>query len=551
MTPYLDGGVLKLPRTLLCLLRSPRVHKYGVHIKADFTRLYRDCGLMDGGDELPFVGAQELGALARDSMLAERSSVGLASLVQTVLGKSLAKDGGVRVSTGWDDGELSPDQIEYAAQDAFASWKVYEALTEAVPDQHTSSRSRFVSDITPPGTCVKLMSRDRASAVAYGTLALDRHEKWQGVNVTKTRTVVVISQLIVPGYLVRPELLKSKKPTPLSEVVNELPANVLCCFKDLLTCVGDEGLVPHSWPRTNPQPRPAADNCGTDSDVPQATLAIQPVDDRLDDPLDDGAPPGTQEGDFVHQPEVEQPLGTSERDAQGSQAATALIQAMASSPPPTTSPPLRSRVLGDIFHLMHQFKVPMRHGLRRPFCRALRDALLVPDEEDKAALQPILQKRRLSFEKMVLWHSDLVWQHVRRTVPPPEILTPRVLHVLTTFGPLKDATTGLPLFSKAAWEVATNVMEGVRAGYFSDPPGISMYTLCKRDDDGVPHYRCLRGTNSVEGGVHQNIIKRFGPYNASPRFAKNLLREYALRHNLMVSLQSLLLLSHFKLTCPL
>jgi len=71
-------------------------------------------------------------------------------------------------------------------------------------------------------------------------------------------------------------------------------------------------------------------------------------------------------------------------------------------------------------------------------------------------------------------------------------------------------------------------------GYYSDPPGIKLYTIQCQDKDGLNIYRCARGTNNVEGGVHQNIIKRFGSYNASPRFAVNLLRDYCLCHNLRV-----------------
>ena len=71
-------------------------------------------------------------------------------------------------------------------------------------------------------------------------------------------------------------------------------------------------------------------------------------------------------------------------------------------------------------------------------------------------------------------------------------------------------------------------------GFYSDPHGINLYTIQWQDKDrlSVYHWKC--GTNNVEGGIHQNIIKYFGSYNASPRFAVNLLCDYCLYHNLQV-----------------
>jgi hypothetical protein len=165
---------------------------------------------------------------------------------------------------------------------------------------------------------------------------------------------------------------------------------------------------------------------------------------------------------------------------------------------------------------MHQFKITVHHGLRRPFAHALRDAIFLPDPEDKVAVEAVLAKKNISFEQKVLYKSDWVWQRVKWLVPPSEILTPHVMHVLQKFGPLKDAVMGEPLFNSASWEKARNVIENVRMGYFSNPPGVSFYTFQHKDKDGLSVYRCMCGTNNVEGGIHQNIVRRFGSFNASP-----------------------------------
>jgi len=78
------------------------------------------------------------------------------------------------------------------------------------------------------------------------------------------------------------------------------------------------------------------------------------------------------------------------------------------------------------------------------------------------------------------------------------------------------------------------VMESIQNGYYSDPLGCMLYSTHGKDANGLTLYRCIQGTNSVEGGIYQNLIKRFSSYNVSPHFATNLLHDYCLCHNLKV-----------------
>jgi hypothetical protein len=123
---------------------------------------------------------------------------------------------------------------------------------------------------------------------------------------------------------------------------------------------------------------------------------------------------------------------------------------------------------------------------------------------------------------------------VKRFVPPPEELLPCVSRVIQVYGSLKDAKTGLPLSMTRAWEIAENVLENIRRGYYSDPPNIKLYFIQGLDKYGLMCYKCFHGTSSIEGGVHQNIIQWFGAFNASPEFALELLCDYCLYHNLKV-----------------
>ena len=109
-----------------------------------------------------------------------------------------------------------------------------------------------------------------------------------------------------------------------------------------------------------------------------------------------------------------------------------------------------------------------------------------------------------------------------------------------TFGALKDVATQQPLFTRQSWKEAENFLALIGSGYLSDPPGISLYQVRRKDKHGLNVYRCLRGTNSLEGGVHQNLNRRFGASNASVRLTVALMTEYKTRHNLDVRQKSVL-----------
>ncbi|KAJ7182091.1 hypothetical protein C8R46DRAFT_1210641 [Mycena filopes] len=105
-----------------------------------------------------------------------------------------------------------------------------------------------------------------------------------------------------------------------------------------------------------------------------------------------------------------------------------------------------------------------------------------------------------------------------------------------TYGPLKDSKTSLPLFNTAAWKIAKNILELIKNGYVSDPPGIQLYYCLGFDKKagGLPIYRCVRGTNIVEGGVHTHLIARLPSRGASVCHMIACLLDFILGHNLRV-----------------
>ncbi|KAH7920342.1 hypothetical protein BV22DRAFT_1133160 [Leucogyrophana mollusca] len=504
-----DNGSLKLPSPLLACLRLPRIRKVGVHVKADLTRLYHDCGYSSPSDE-PFIGGLELGAMANDCNVVEHSN-----------------DSSIRISSEWDNPTLTGEQQTYAALDVYAGWAILNAFL-VIPV------GAPVTESTPGGTAVRLLSCNGKSTVAYGFVSHNRPKQYNGVNLTKTRILVNITSVVVPAYLIRGELVKSRKDTSLSELASSLPVSILCHLKDLQTCVGQD-VTPSHPHHPVAQPPPPFESTYD----PYSTEPHEENEDGaplLDEAIGDNCL--SWHNTLNYDPDIEQSLCNAVQDPDASQKADLLATAALQVPqqlacvPAADQSEVHSRVLGNIWHLMDQFKISLHHGLRRPFACALRDAIFIPDSEDKAAVLRVLEARCTTFQQMVLHDLGWVWQRVKRLVPPPEILTPQVLQVLHEFGPLKDAVTGQPLFSDASWNKAKNIIENIRLGYYSDPPGVKLYTVQQKDADKLTIYRCLRGTNNVEGGVHQNIIRRFGPFNASPRLAVNLLRDYSLSHNL-------------------
>ena len=488
------------------------MRKVGVKISGALTRLFKDCGYTDR-DQV-FTGAVDLGQFAKARNAAANATVGLADLTASVLHRFLARDPSVHVSMAWDTMELSPDQVTFASTDIYASWCVFQALT-------LISTGEGVSQSTPAGTAVSLYSTDHSLVVAHGHVTPDQPKQHRGVNVTKTRILVTVTLIINRGHIVPGELLASKKDTPLTEFPAP-PFTLLCKAKHLRTRTPENLTQPAPMVSgANAVPALATiEPCATPLDEVPTTLASQEQTDSW-----------FHNTDIVE--DTDQLVQNSVADPPGAVRAHALnvrLNSVSSS----NAGVLRSRVLGDIFHLMHQFPISMRHGLRRPFARALRDAFFIPDAEDKEAIETFLASRHVTWQTMFRYYPRWLFQRVRRFVPPPDELLSRVSRVVMTYGPLKDSITGQALFNDKAWEIADNALENIRRGYYSDPPNIPLYYTRSRDKYGLLRYKCRRGTNGIEGGVHQNIIRWFGSFNAAPDFALQLLRDYVLYHNLKV-----------------
>lgn len=108
----------------------------------------------------------------------------------------------------------------------------------------------------------------------------------------------------------------------------------------------------------------------------------------------------------------------------------------------------------------------------------------------------------------------------------------RLTNFFLAFGPIKDSKTGNPLFNNDIWDKAYGILSDVADGLVSDHPDIPMYSIVGKDKDGLIKYRCIRGTNRVEGW-HQNVMLAFGAFGAGIQFGDAVLTQYRHRHNIV------------------
>jgi hypothetical protein len=165
----------------------------------------------------------------------------------------------------------------------------------------------------------------------------------------------------------------------------------------------------------------------------------------------------------------------------------------------------------DIFHAFHMLPIPVNHGSRSAFLRALRDHVLRWDPVSRSNVDQACRRHfNLTFDQMLARNPRFIAERTPRHVPSPSILVAAIEHVYQMFENAIDAKTGAPLFTEQLRAKADAVLELAREGYLSDVIGVPMYEKAGVDRYGMQKWKCLRGTNNVEGGPHGDIYRKFG-----------------------------------------
>lgn len=499
----MQDGFISLPHSLLTFLQSRAYRKVGINVTSDLRRLQADC--IPASRLTPFSGQLDVGQMASERNAAHIGNTSMTTLCTNVLRKHITRDPMICISPLWGISELPPSFIEHAALEIYAMWSIYHALTAIEAPQK-------VTFSTPGGTAVTMYAPD-GRTIAQGVIAPDRPASFNGVNVTKSRVIMVVHEVLVPAYLISGSLLSSHTPTPLS-AFGHPPFSILCQAHHLQTSIAAP-LMDLEAASGFSEDQQANSDSSNDINFPSPFETVP----ELDEPDSETVP--------------EQTIASSSIDETALQAISQLLVDIVNFSPQCFDL-IRTHIKGDIWHLFHQFPISLHHGLRRPFARALSAAIFLTDINDKQAVTDVLARRNITYHAKLTSKPEWILTRVRRYVPPPEILFSRVAAVIKTYGPLKDATTGQLLFNDKAWEVTKNILEHIRNGYYSDPPDVPLYFEIGKDKDGLTLYRCCRGTNDVEGGVHQNLIRRFTSFNVSPRRAVNMIQEYTICHNMQV-----------------
>ncbi|KAF6754755.1 hypothetical protein DFP72DRAFT_1009356 [Ephemerocybe angulata] len=399
------------------------------------------------------------------------------------------------------DEALTDRQKRYAAIDAYASLRIYEEMSKfSVPAPISNTT------VPTPATPVLLYAPDKSKVIAIGQISLHSlGNAFDGIQLESATTVIEVFHVISPGAKLkthRKRTLQDFGKTPFSAIV---PKSMLRTIVNVDAALASVGAV--------------EEHEGT----PLGTLLLGSDD------------PNIEEG---HDQCDDASTGAADVDTSGyvqDEAAAAEGSDILGDVPRTWNIVIRSRVLKDVFHLFNQFYISVKHGLRLAFIRALRDAIFLLDEDDVRRVKnwAALQNPPLTFEKLLATHPKWVLLHIRRIIPPPEILYFRVRKVFETYGPLKDATTKAPLFNANNWKISRNILDLVYHGYISDPPGVPMYGEHPDSANSIlPLYRCFRGTNRTEGAVHTHLRSHLPSSGTSIRHVEAALDDFTLIHNI-------------------
>jgi hypothetical protein len=204
--PYpMDGNAALI--LLAQLLRRDDVKKVGINIKGDVTRLKKSI-------DVEVNSLVNLPSFAVARKVVHKSGMGLREMVRYFFAKNLPKPSEHQMSDQWDK-KLCEGKILYAATDAYACVKLYEAI-ESKKDPVYDHYHPTISQI---GSKVWVCNSSNSDVIASGTViqnsnSVDSTAKFLGKfhqTVTETsRCVVKIDKVLIPGAKISIALRRRK-----------------------------------------------------------------------------------------------------------------------------------------------------------------------------------------------------------------------------------------------------------------------------------------------------------------------------------------------------
>jgi len=208
----------------------------------------------------------------------------------------------------------------------------------------------------------------------------------------------------------------------------------------------------------------------------------------------------------------------------------------------------RNGVKGDAFHVIQSYKKTLKkkHGMFATFSGLLRDAIFMVNEDDMERERkklsdtlfenpnsPCHENREESDKeasRRLYCPGSKVLEDVQRTIPPPDVLLPRIKRAVDMCANAKDAKTGETFFSKKMWKAHARAWSHFEKGCYSDKPGYSYYYFTT-SKSGKKQLMCVRGTSALEG-FHKHLRRIFPGFHTSPLLATCLLALFVYRWNM-------------------
>jgi hypothetical protein len=524
---------------------SPLVIKVGENIRRDLSRVASTWALPD---LLRIVQDQanphyiDLGHLAKLKGAVTSASANLATITAAVLNHRMVQEDKFS-NIDWSSPSPPDDAQQYAGILAYAHHEIWLTLSQnasvGLPIQHGVT-----------GQLVSLMSGKQVSA--YGvlldhpkTIKLTVGDNLKELKVTDKQAVISVNRVLLDGMMV-----KSHKRT-LAQL-GPAPFTIVVPLSSLRTRAAEEPLpvstqlsmsIPQ-LPENIPLPKSAEEVLASDglhvigSTVGKTELdAVDTIsaDEDSDDEYDTLAE-REELGTLALM--VQNPEPSNHDPAQVSLSQVLGIQLDYIQAESHQNSLLPTRVFDDIFHVQNRLlkTLSKMHSAFNSFARELSQVMLVEDVNDRRAVEEVLARKGKTWEQMMYSNPDAMHRRVRRLCPPPNILVPQLQALISSWKDVKcslDPSRGV-LFSTTAHKAAEGVLRVAKLGLISDPPGYSLYYKMGVDRDGLPYYRCIRGTNSVEGGIHMPIRRTFGSLRASPELTDALLCNIRHRRNATV-----------------
>ncbi|EKM80528.1 hypothetical protein AGABI1DRAFT_91692 [Agaricus bisporus var. burnettii JB137-S8] len=181
----------KLPHQLALLLENPNVIKVGRMVNTDLRSLQNASSA-----NTEFVGGIDLAKFARDHLIPLDSRCSLSDICASVLGRRLNKNVSERLSNQWENDNLTPQQLNYAAQDVYAALCIYKSLYQIPLPSPLPTNPEI-------GLQVQIYHDDHTRLIAYGQISHQSPRCLDGVDLNKHRIMVEVTRIVVPGAIIR------------------------------------------------------------------------------------------------------------------------------------------------------------------------------------------------------------------------------------------------------------------------------------------------------------------------------------------------------------